>query len=68
MDRLCRACFDGEYPVALPEPELLGKHLLEGLESRALADDNDRGALVLEPEGLSTLVAGGGATEALNRP
>ncbi len=27
--RLCRACFDGRYPIALPEPELLGKHLLE---------------------------------------
>ena len=26
---LCRACFDGVYPVALPEPELLGKYLLE---------------------------------------
>ena len=22
MDRLCRACFDGVYPVELPEPEL----------------------------------------------
>jgi amidophosphoribosyltransferase len=29
MDRLCRACFDGVYPIELPEPELLGKHLLE---------------------------------------
>ncbi|MEI7778365.1 MAG: amidophosphoribosyltransferase [Actinomycetes bacterium] len=28
-ERLCRACFNGTYPVALPEPELLGKHLLE---------------------------------------
>ena len=28
-ERLCRACFDGIYPVELPEPELLGKHLLE---------------------------------------
>lgn len=26
---LCRACFDGEYPIALPSPELLGKHVLE---------------------------------------
>ncbi|AUH41489.1 amidophosphoribosyltransferase [Streptomyces sp. CMB-StM0423] len=26
---LCRACFDGEYPMDLPDPELLGKHLLE---------------------------------------
>jgi amidophosphoribosyltransferase len=28
-DNLCRACFDGVYPVELPDPELLGKHLLE---------------------------------------
>ncbi len=28
-DRLCHACFDGTYPLALPEPEFLGKHLLE---------------------------------------
>lgn len=26
---LCRACFDGEYPMELPDPELLGKNLLE---------------------------------------
>ena len=29
MDNLCRACFDGVYLIELPEPELLGKHLLE---------------------------------------
>jgi amidophosphoribosyltransferase len=28
-ERLCRACFDGMYPIKLPEPELLDKHLLE---------------------------------------
>ena len=27
--RLCRACFDGVYPVDLPADGLLGKHLLE---------------------------------------
>jgi amidophosphoribosyltransferase len=27
-DRLCRACFDGEYPVPVAEAER-GKHLLE---------------------------------------
>ncbi|MET9957843.1 amidophosphoribosyltransferase [Streptomyces sp. NPDC006326] len=26
---LCRACFDGEYPMELPDPQLLGKQLLE---------------------------------------
>ncbi|WP_255353798.1 amidophosphoribosyltransferase, partial [Aeromicrobium sp. Leaf272] len=28
-DKLCRACFDGIYPVPLPEDDLIGKHLLE---------------------------------------
>ena len=28
--RLCRACFDGEYPIELPAGHLIGKHVLEG--------------------------------------
>jgi len=28
-DQLCTACFTGEYPIALPDESLLGKHLLE---------------------------------------
>jgi amidophosphoribosyltransferase len=28
--RLCRACFDGDYPI--PLPEIVGKHVLEGIE------------------------------------
>ena len=28
--RLCRACFDGEYPIELPAGDLIGKHVLEG--------------------------------------
>ncbi len=36
-DKLCRACFDGIYPVALPDPEHLGKHLLEGRKVTATA-------------------------------
>lgn len=55
-DRLCRACFDGVYPVELPNPELLGKHLLEAL-------DTD-----LDVDGLSTLNAGGGGLGALDFP
>ncbi len=27
--RLCSACFDGEYPIAVPDSTLIGKHLLE---------------------------------------
>ncbi|GGK35776.1 amidophosphoribosyltransferase [Pilimelia terevasa] len=32
--RLCRACFDGEYPIGLPTPELIGKHVLEAVGKR----------------------------------
>ncbi|WP_058234801.1 amidophosphoribosyltransferase [Devriesea agamarum] len=28
-ERLCTACFTGDYPVALPDPEGLGKNVLE---------------------------------------
>jgi len=59
-DRLCRACFDGIYPVPLPEPEFLGKHVLEGIERRAQAGSADA-------EGVATLL-GGGALDALDRP
>jgi len=30
--RLCRACFDGHYPIPLPAADLMGKHVLEGIE------------------------------------
>jgi amidophosphoribosyltransferase len=53
---LCRACFDGVYPVELPEPERLGKHLLED-EIRLDAVD-----------GLVSLVGGVGAGDSLARP
>jgi amidophosphoribosyltransferase len=54
-DSLCRACFDGVYPVKLPEPEFLGKHLLEM-------------APMIEADGLATSLTGGGAADALERP
>lgn len=38
-DDLCRACFDGVYPVELPEPELLGKYLLEDNDEELIEDD-----------------------------
>ena len=28
-DRLCTACFTGEYPIQLPDSAFLGKHTLE---------------------------------------
>ncbi len=54
--KLCRACFDGIYPVELPAANLLGKHLLE------------TPPLSLAPDGLVTSVPGGGAADAPNRP
>jgi amidophosphoribosyltransferase len=33
--RLCRACFDGEYPIELPADNVIGKHVLEGLARTA---------------------------------
>jgi amidophosphoribosyltransferase len=32
--RLCRACFDGDYPIELPAGHLIGKHVLEGVDRR----------------------------------
>jgi amidophosphoribosyltransferase len=65
-DSLCRACFDGEYPIALPEPQLLGKHLLEGIE-RAVAADHE-GSLDPSPDAYDPLLPGAGAEDALTRP
>ena len=56
MTNLCRACFDGVYPIELPDPEHLGKHLLELGRRHRL------------PDGLSTSLAGGGAGDSLDRP
>ena len=56
--KLCRACFDGNYPIDLPAPELIGKHLLEGI-SRAVATDAD---------GVATGAPAFGAADALQRP
>jgi amidophosphoribosyltransferase len=54
-ESLCRACFDGVYPVKLPDPEHLGKHLLE------LSD-------ITDADGLRASVGGGGAPDSLDRP
>ncbi len=59
-DDLCRACFDGVYPVKLPEPEDLGKHLLELTSDEIAVDPLAAAALSLTP--------GGGAGDALDRP
>jgi amidophosphoribosyltransferase len=55
--RLCRACFDGVYPVDLPEDGLLGKHLLESTPDSPI-----------DVDGLAASLGGAGAADALTRP
>ena len=57
-DDLCRACFDGVYPVELPLSERLGKRLVGDMLTDELTD----------ADGLSTLRVGAGAADALTRP
>jgi amidophosphoribosyltransferase len=62
--RLCMACFDGQYPIELPD--LVGKHVLEGIEKSALAKASN-GAADNPPAG-DSLTQGGFAEDALTRP
>jgi len=79
-DRLCTACFTGDYPVALPDEGRLGKGVLElelplegTPEGRAVGERHPQrpGHLVdapmLDVEGVPTS-AGAGASEAILRP
>ncbi len=50
--RLCRACFDGEYPIGVPEEGFVGKHLLEGVQRRV-------GGSVPQPQPLTTPTSNG---------
>jgi len=62
-DKLCRACFDGQYPIPLPGERHLGKNVLE------LATDPDHASAVrTDVDGLVASLTGGGATDALDRP
>jgi amidophosphoribosyltransferase len=54
-DALCRACFDGHYPIPLPDEDVIGKHVLEGIE-RSMHG----------PEPVLPMSAG--AADALSRP
>jgi amidophosphoribosyltransferase len=56
-EELCRACFDGVYPVELPEPQFLGKYMLE-LDAVPSTD----------ADGLAVSLSGSGASDALSRP
>jgi amidophosphoribosyltransferase len=59
-ERLCTACFTGNYPIDLPDSVHLGKHSLEQPQLQL-------GLELTDVEGVSTGVAGG-AVDALSRP
>jgi amidophosphoribosyltransferase len=63
--KLCTACFTGEYPIELPAPELLGKHMLEGI-SRAV--EVEAGSHDPSPDSYEQMLPGVGAEDALQRP
>jgi len=57
-EQLCRACFDGVYPVGLPDTVAARSHL----------NEQQQLPLVDPVDGLATLVGGVGAVDALSRP
>jgi amidophosphoribosyltransferase len=44
-ERLCSACFTGKYPIELPNPALLGKHVLEDAPLEGAAPGGEPAAL-----------------------
>jgi amidophosphoribosyltransferase len=64
-NRLCRACFDGVYPIELPADNMIGKHVLEGVGRRVgVGRVNPEAAGV---DGSAQVPSPGGA-DALARP
>jgi amidophosphoribosyltransferase len=68
-ERLCRACFTGEYPIALPAADQLGKNVLETLPGLELppTPGSETARSGRDAEGVSTGLPGG-APDALTRP
>jgi amidophosphoribosyltransferase len=63
MAQLCRACFDGVYPVGLPESAHLGKHMLEQTELPIATSP----PASMDVDGVTTGLGIGGG-DALRRP
>jgi len=64
--RLCRACFDGEYPIDLPAENLIGKHVLEGVGRRVAVKPG--AGKPAEPVSTAALAASLGVSTTPNRP
>jgi amidophosphoribosyltransferase len=76
--RLCTACFSGQYPIALPDEAMVGKHMLEDVTGTPCGD---AGNVIHEATGTRSGVPanaaavpatrsshGYGAEDALSRP
>jgi len=61
-ERLCTACFTGDYPIVVPESNPPGKQFLDALPGLESEKPDAR-----DVEGVTTGVAGG-AADALTRP
>ncbi|NHD16358.1 MULTISPECIES: amidophosphoribosyltransferase [Actinopolyspora] len=59
-NRLCAACFDGQYPIPIPEEDRLGKHMLEDSDG-ARSEESSGAADPVFPSGY-------GAEDAVGRP
>ncbi|SDC16637.1 amidophosphoribosyltransferase [Geodermatophilus telluris] len=68
--RLCTACFTGEYPIALGESGVLGKHLLEGIGRTPMpkVSEADRAVSGWTGQQAGSPSVPGGADDALRRP
>ncbi|MDG4773838.1 MULTISPECIES: amidophosphoribosyltransferase [Micromonosporaceae] len=75
--RLCRACFDGEYPIELPAGNLIGKHVLEGVDRRVAGGVGHPGDITEQDyqaggdrtgPGAQRFAVSTGGPEALHRP
>lgn len=75
--RLCRACFDGEYPIELPAGNLIGKHVLEGVDRRVsggighvgdTAEQDYQAGVDHTGPSVHPLVASPGGADALHHP
>jgi amidophosphoribosyltransferase len=71
-NRLCTACFTGEYPIPLGESEVFGKHVLEGIGRTplpmAMPRDDQRSVSGWTGQQAGSASVPGGAEDALRRP
>jgi amidophosphoribosyltransferase len=75
-NRLCTACFTGEYPIPLGESEVFGKQVLERVPGRTSlpmaaampCSDDHRSVSGWTGQQAGSASVPGGAEEALSRP